>query len=102
MEATLRDGPGIDDALVVGLPDPVHGARLVALWIHSGPSDGPAPAFGEVPAGLSALVAPLPTYARPRSWVRMPAVPGLPRTSAGKPDRPVARALAADTGVQGP
>ncbi|MCF8501606.1 MAG: AMP-binding protein, partial [Rhodospirillum sp.] len=70
VEATLKGMPGVADAGVVGLPDPLRGALLVAL------------VEGAVP-GPKALVD-LSTERRPR---RIQAVPALPRTASGKLDR---------------
>lgn len=85
-----REGPqpGGDvscaELVVVGVPDRVHGARIVALWAGD-------PSASSPDAALARAADDLPAPARPRSWLR---VDSLPHTSAGKPDRAAARALA--------
>lgn len=79
VEAVLREVEGVDDVVVTGVPDRVHGQRLVALW------------SGSATAPLARAAATLPTPARPRSRHH---VAELPRTSFGKPDRAAARRLA--------
>lgn len=79
VELALRAAPGIGDVVVVGVPDPVHGQRIAALWTGSSDAD------------IRGAVAALPRPARPRSWHHLPA---LPRTTGGKPDRAAARRLA--------
>lgn len=76
--------PGVDELVVVGVPDRVHGARIVALWAGD-------PSASSPDAALARAADDLPAPARPRSWLR---VDSLPHTSAGKPDRAAARALA--------
>jgi long-chain acyl-CoA synthetase len=77
VEASLKALPGVTDAGVTGLPDPLRGANLVALV------EGTVPEAG----ALSALT----SERRPR---RIFAVPALPRTSSGKLDRTVLAEMA--------
>ncbi len=98
VEGVLREHDDVEDVLVVGLPDRVHGQRLVALWTGGalappavgGRPDQDGPALRR-PTEEAAIVAALPSPARPRRWIN---VARLPRTAAGKPDRVAARALA--------
>lgn len=109
VELALLAHPHIADVVVVGVPDRVHGATLLALWTSrdpaeqdpagpstvsaSGDHDGHPGGTGVAPDGVAAVLADLPVPARPRQWRHLPAHPGLPRTPAGKPDRAAARAL---------
>lgn len=83
VEAALRRAPGVREVVVVGLPDEVHGQRVVALWT------------GDPDAPLEAATADLPSPARPRGRHHLR---DLPLTASGKPDRAqaamVARAMA--------
>ncbi len=68
--------------VVVGLPDPEWGTRIVAV------TDGP----GET-TGLRGFIAErLPAHAAPRDLVRLPSIPML---TSGKPDRATIRQLIA-------
>ncbi|GMA36072.1 AMP-binding enzyme [Demequina litorisediminis] len=85
VERALADA-GVAESIVVGLPDPEWGQRLVAL----------------VPEGADALDTlrgrlALPRYALPRALAR---VRTLPRTEAGKIDRSAARDLAAASDLE--
>lgn len=84
VEAALRPALGADVA-VVGLPDPVWGSRVTAVY--------PAHARPDLAAGRS-LAARLAPAQRPKDYV---ALPEWPRNAAGKLDRArlVALALAA-------
>lgn len=80
----LLDLDGVTDAFVVAVPDPHWGHAVGALLVWQDPAG--ALTAAQVRAALSGL----PPYARPW-WVR--AVPHLPLTALGKPDRPAARRL---------
>lgn len=79
VEAALRLHPSVEDAIVVGVPDPEWGQRVVALVV------------GEGADVLGHLRAALPRYAVPRAIVR---VDEIPRTPSGKPSRGLALDLA--------
>ncbi len=79
VETLLRRIPGVRDAVVVSVPHSRLGAVVGA--VVSGDAD---------PADLRAALQALPRPARPRRWL---IVDDLPRTAAGKPDRPRAAAL---------
>jgi acyl-coenzyme A synthetase/AMP-(fatty) acid ligase len=85
VESLLRRHPGVEDAAVVGVPDPLAGEAVAAFVV---PAEAPA-----VP----------PTAAEVRAWVRQGlaehAVPrvvqlveALPRNAVGKTDKPALRA----------
>ena len=74
IETALSDIPGVDNAVVLGLSDPVRGQRLAALI------QGTAP-LAEIRAQLAIR---LPRYKLPRHFYR-PAT--WPLTSSGKTDR---------------
>jgi len=89
VERVLTGAGGVADAVVVGLPDPEWGQRVVALVVS-----GPTGASGASPdAGrLRALVADrLGRASTPRDVVAVDAVPLL---GIGKPDRAAATRLA--------
>jgi O-succinylbenzoic acid--CoA ligase len=78
VEAALRAHPSVADAVVVGLPDPEWGQRVVAVVV-------PAPGADPQLAGLRPWVAGrLGAPAAPRELHRVDAVPTL---HTGKPDR---------------
>jgi acyl-CoA synthetase (AMP-forming)/AMP-acid ligase II len=79
IEALLREIPGVQEAVVVGVPDPLLGERLVACLE---PSPGHTPPSQE--ALLAACHGQLALYKVPSRFVVMAR---LPRTQAGKPDR---------------
>ncbi len=81
VEAALRAVPGVDDAVVVGLADPVHGQRLAGLWTGASSAD------------VASVRGELPAPARPRVLRH---VTQLPRLAGGKSDRAAARRLLAD------
>lgn len=82
VEMALTEAPGVIEALVVGLPDDEWG-HVVAAAVS-----GPAAAdHRSLEAHLRQRLA---GYKIPRRWL---ALPGIPRTSIGKPDRRAARAL---------
>jgi len=79
VEAVVRLHPGVEGAVVVGVPDTEWGQMLVCLH-QGGPDD-----LGDWVAQR------LPGYMVPKRWIR---VESLPATSIGKPDREAARRLA--------
>ncbi len=86
VERVLTGAAGIADAVVVGLPDPEWGQRVVALVVRAG-ADGP------VAGDLRTLVSDrLGRASAPRDVV---AVDALPLLGIGKPDRVAAARLAA-------
>jgi O-succinylbenzoic acid--CoA ligase len=83
VEDRLRWAPGVDSAVVVGLPDPVWGHRLVA--VYTGRID---------PAGLDAWAREhLGSRERPREFRRLGRLPTL---ESGKTDRRGVRLMVAD------
>lgn len=79
VESVVRQHPAVEEALVVGVPDPEWGQELVCLHV-GGPDD------------LAEWVAQrLPGFMVPKRWI---SVDSLPRTSLGKPDREEAARLA--------
>lgn len=82
--ALVRAG-GVAAAVVVGLPDPEWGQRLVAVVVDAAVRP---PAVADVRAALRGVV---PAYALPRAVI---AVPELPMLASGKPDRTAVRRIA--------
>ena len=82
VEQQLAAAPDIGPVVVVGLDDPVWGARLVACYAGSAAPDA-LDAWCRVH---------LRGAGRPRHFLRLPNLPMLP---SGKPDRPRLRELAA-------
>ena len=82
VEAMLAVDPAVLDVLVVGVPDPEWGERVVAVVEPHDPL---------TLTGLRDLV-------EPRAWAprQLVVVPAIPRLPNGKPDRVAARRLAAD------
>jgi acyl-CoA synthetase (AMP-forming)/AMP-acid ligase II len=78
IEALLRAAPGVRDAVVVGTPDRTRETRLVAFVEPDGAALDPAALRAHCEAKLAAYKVP----------ARFAVVPELPRTPAGKPDRP--------------
>jgi O-succinylbenzoic acid--CoA ligase len=86
VEAMVRQHPDVDDAVVIGVPDPEWGQMLVCLH-EGGPED------------LGAWAAQrLPSFMVPKRWVR---IDGLPKTSIGKPDREGAARLVEELANRG-
>ncbi len=85
VEAVLKTHPSLADAVVVGVPDPTFGERVVAV-VETRP--------GAEPPTLEALRdhcrGRLAGYKAPRA---LHPVESMPRTAAGKPDYPRIRAL---------
>jgi O-succinylbenzoic acid--CoA ligase len=82
VEAVLRGFPGLMDVVVVGVPDPVWGALVAAVY------EGGVP-----PEALAAYArARLAGFKVPRRWA---AVAALPRLATGKVDRRAAARIAA-------
>lgn len=82
VERALAGIARIGEVLVVGVPDPEWGQRVVALVT------GVLPSADQLAAALVGL----PRQHRPRSWLRVAA---LPLRGPGKPDRTAAVTLAA-------
>ncbi|MDQ0510573.1 AMP-binding protein [Ancylobacter amanitiformis] len=78
VEAVLAAAPGIEEAVVLGLPDPLRGVEMVAVLRGPG-------AAGEATLRAHAR-AHLPTAKLPRRFL---ALEDWPRTSGGKVDLPV-------------
>lgn len=79
VEQVLRAWDRVQDAVVVGTPDPDWGERVTALIV---PADGtPPPGLDDVRAYV---VDRLPRYAAPRAVLAVETVPML---ASGKPDR---------------
>ncbi len=87
VEEALKLVPGIEDALVVGVPNERWGSIVVALVRSS------QAAQLDLAATNKALSASLAAYKQPKSMFRLDA---LPRSDAGKADYKTARALAAE------
>jgi O-succinylbenzoic acid--CoA ligase len=84
VEALLRTHPGVAEAVVLGIPDPVWGERVVAAVV-------PASGAGVRPAELERLTrATLSPAKRPRA---IQVMDSLPRNPNGKVDRRTIRAL---------
>ena len=82
VEAVLRTHPGVSDAVVVGVPDPTWGERVVAVVA---PAEEP-PTLEDLQSHCRAGLA---GYKVPR---RLELVDAVPRLPAGKPDYPRIRA----------
>jgi o-succinylbenzoate---CoA ligase len=80
VEAALLDVPGVDQVLVVGVPDPEWGIAVAAVYTGSA-----AQADAE-----TALRRALPGFMVPKRWMR---IETIPVTGLGKPDRAAARDL---------
>jgi len=78
VESVIRSHSGVDDTVVVGVPDDEWGQRLVCLY------EGVADDLADWAAER------LPGFMVPKEWVKVSA---LPRTVIGKPDREAARSL---------
>lgn len=81
VEQAIEDLPGIREACVLGLPDPIFGETLGALVV----ADRPVPKPGIMLIDLQARLA---RYKLPRKWVQVSSLPKLP---SGKLDRGSAR-----------
>lgn len=84
IEDVLRKLPGVTDASVVALPDPLYGEEIYAFIV------APPGTEDDLLARCDAL---LPKTHRPR---RLRALDRLPTTASGKPDKPKLKALAAE------
>lgn len=78
VEAALRDHPGLEEAVVVGISDAEWGEAVVCVY------------EGESQVDLAGWEPALPSFMIPKRWIRVEA---LPRTSLGKPDRQAVREL---------
>ncbi|MHB8669270.1 MAG: acyl-CoA synthetase [Acidimicrobiales bacterium] len=85
VEAAVKSHPDIYDAIVVGVPDPRWGERVVAVVQ---PRPGTAPNLEDVQAHCRARIA---GYKVPRE---LHAVPAIQRSPSGKPDYPWAKGVA--------
>jgi fatty-acyl-CoA synthase len=85
VEHVLIAHPGIDDCLVIGLPDERFGQRVVALVAMRNPGAVPA---GELTDFVQGKMA---GYKRPRAFVEVDRIPRMPN---GKADYKAAKALA--------
>lgn len=81
VEAVVRGHPDVNEAVVVGVPDPEWGQIVVC--VYQGKADG----LGDFVAHS------LPGYMVPQRWVR---VDEIPVTPLGKPDRAAVRAALAE------
>lgn len=107
VEAVLARHPLVRDVVVVGIPDPVWGERVVAAVVPADGTGGAASLRGSAAGPPSAEArdildrwarARLTGPRRPRTWVFLDAVP---RTRTGKADRAaVARRLAEGGGTE--
>ena len=87
VEADLAEAPGVREVAVVGVPDPVWGQRLVALYTGAAS-----------PAELDAWCrGQLPGAERPRTFIQCPTLPSLP---SGKLDRHRLQELAVAQGAE--
>jgi long-chain acyl-CoA synthetase len=78
VEGVLLGHPGVADAAVFGVPDPVHGESIVAAVVLSGPA-----ASGLAPASLAEYVTErLAYYKKPRYILAVDAIPRLPSGKA--------------------
>ncbi|MDL9948607.1 AMP-binding protein [Gordonia sp. ABSL11-1] len=75
VEIVVRDHPAVEDAAIVGVPDPKWGQAVTGV-IHTGVEVSDA----ELDAHCRALLTP---YKCPKKWIR---VDHVPRTYVGKPD----------------
>jgi len=83
VEESLKRAPGVEDAIVVGVPDPAWGRIIVALVTSAGDFDEPA--------ARAAMLAELAAYKLPK---RIVLLDELPRHPSGKGDYRAAAALA--------
>jgi long-chain acyl-CoA synthetase len=94
VEAFVGALPGVREVAVAGWPHPRLGEVVAAVVVRQEDArvaDGCALPIAASAAALSAACRDLPAAARPRRWLT---APSLPRTPAGKVDRPaLARAL---------
>lgn len=78
VERALASHPGVREVVVVGVPDPEWGQRVVAVVV---PADAAPPVLAELRTHAATALAP---YALPRQLVL---VDELPLLASGKPDR---------------
>ncbi|HUO46495.1 MAG TPA: AMP-binding protein [Acidimicrobiia bacterium] len=72
-ERLIASHPDVVEVAVIGVPDAHWGERVVAIYVGSAPE-----------AALRTLAETLPSFARPKQWLRLHA---LPRTELGKIDQ---------------
>lgn len=87
VEAMIRGHSGVDEAVVVGVPDSEWGEMVVC--IYQGEADGLADWASQR----------LPSFMVPKRWMR---VDDIPHTSLGKPDRGAVRDLVEQLGHRRP
>jgi fatty-acyl-CoA synthase len=87
LENTLMAHPGLDEAAVVGVPDERWGERPLALVVRSKTDD---PADTQPEALREWLGSRIPRWQLPERWAVVEAVP---RTSVGKFDKKLIRAM---------
>ncbi len=93
VEAVLKDHPGVADAVVVGVPDPTFGERVVAVVAPTNP-DSP-PGLADLQGHCRARLA---GYKAPRA---LHLVEDVGRSAAGKVDYPKIRAIVTDATPSG-
>ncbi|WP_331719229.1 class I adenylate-forming enzyme family protein [Streptomyces sp. NBC_00158] len=82
VEAVLADDPRVEDCVVVGWPDPVHGALV---WLGIVLADPAAPGLLDV---LDSIVETANEQLAPHERIRrVEVLDAVPRTPAGKPER---------------
>ncbi len=91
VEAVLRECAGVDEVVVVGVPDPDWGEEVTAIVVPA--AGGAEPELAELRA---AVLARLPRYAAPH---RVVCVSEIPMLASGKPDRLELRNIAAKPAV---
>lgn len=87
VEETLLSNPLIQEAVVVGKPDPIYGENVVAFIVMQTPDKK---CIDQIDSYLSNK---LHTYKKPSSYIPLES---LPRLKNGKIDKPTLRRLAAD------
>lgn len=91
VEAAVHTVPGLERAVVVGVPDERWGeASTIALGASSSPAGSPVDAATLLEAARAAVAVAVGTPARP---ARIEVLPQLPMLSSGKPDRQALRRL---------
>ena len=89
VEAAVHTVPGLERAVVVGVPDERWGeASMIALGASSSPAGSPVDAATLLEAARAAVAAAVGAPARP---ARIEVLPQLPMLSSGKPDRQALR-----------
>jgi o-succinylbenzoate---CoA ligase len=86
VEQALRACPPVQDAVVVGIPDPDWGERVTAMIIAANPDHPP-----DLDELRDCVADRLPRYAAPQTML---VVAELPMLASGKPDRQLIRDIA--------